>query len=139
MAARPKATAYGGIVIDAAGRILLRKPSGEYDGYVWTFPKGRPNKGETPEAAALREVLEETGWICEIVRPIPGDSPGGTTITRFFLMKPIRDTGRCDSETEEIRWATPHEARQLISRTRNEIGRIRDLKALSALTQCQSP
>jgi 8-oxo-dGTP pyrophosphatase MutT (NUDIX family) len=44
-------------------RVLLRRPRGDFDGYVWTFPKGRPEPGETPELAALREVKEETGAI----------------------------------------------------------------------------
>ena len=57
-----KEPAYGGIVVDAKGRILLREPSGHFDGYVWTFPKGRPQPGETAEEAALRETREETGW-----------------------------------------------------------------------------
>ena len=33
---------------------------------VWSFPKGRLDAGETPAQAALREVLEETGWCCRI-------------------------------------------------------------------------
>jgi hypothetical protein len=36
-----KKTAYGGVLIDQKGRVLLRKPKVEYDGYVWTFPKGK--------------------------------------------------------------------------------------------------
>jgi len=38
--------------------ILLRKPQGEYDGYVWSFAMGRAVPGETPEHTARREVLE---------------------------------------------------------------------------------
>ena len=32
--------AFGGIVFDDQQRVLVRKPHGEYDGYVWTFPSG---------------------------------------------------------------------------------------------------
>ena len=60
-----KEKAYGGVVINDQGEILLREPRNHFDGYVWTFPKGRPEKeqrpGETPEETAFREVLEETG------------------------------------------------------------------------------
>ena len=49
----PKADAYGGVLIDDAGRILLREPTDHFGGYVWTFAKGRIDKGETPEQAAL--------------------------------------------------------------------------------------
>ena len=55
------ALAYGGVVIDEAGRVLLREPKNHFDYYVYTFPKGRPDEGESPEQAALREVREETG------------------------------------------------------------------------------
>jgi 8-oxo-dGTP pyrophosphatase MutT (NUDIX family) len=33
---------------------------------VWTFPKGHLEPDETPQAAAVREVAEETGFICKI-------------------------------------------------------------------------
>ena len=40
----------------------------DWQGYVWTFPKGRPDAGETPERAALREVKEETGYSTKVIR-----------------------------------------------------------------------
>jgi len=124
--------ACGGVIIDTDGRILLREPSGHFDGYVWTFPKGRPEVGETPEEAALREVREETGVFVEIVARIPGIFSGGKTENIYFLMRP---TGQCrppDKETWCVRWATPDEARVLISETTNRIGRKRDLAVLEA-------
>ena len=42
LAPKKKPRAYGGVVIDADRRILLRRPRGDFDGYVWTFPKGVP-------------------------------------------------------------------------------------------------
>lgn len=50
-----KVKAYGGVVIDARGRVLLHRPRNLFDGYHWTFPKGKADAGETPEQAALRE------------------------------------------------------------------------------------
>jgi predicted NUDIX family NTP pyrophosphohydrolase len=42
--------------------ILLVHPSGNYNRKApWGIPKGEPNDGETPEAAARRETWEETG------------------------------------------------------------------------------
>ena len=78
--------AYGGAVFDGAGRVLLREPANHFGGYVWTFPKGKSDKGETPEQAALREVLEETGCTARILAPIPGDFAGDTTANHYFLM-----------------------------------------------------
>jgi len=62
--------AAGGIVIDYENpepRVLLvHRP--RYDD--WSFPKGKLDKGETVEAAALREVQEETGLWCRIIQKI---------------------------------------------------------------------
>jgi 8-oxo-dGTP pyrophosphatase MutT (NUDIX family) len=62
--------AAGGIVIDnetGTPRVLLvHRPS--YDD--WSFPKGKLDLGETIEEAALREVREETGLECRIIRKL---------------------------------------------------------------------
>lgn len=125
-----KEKAYGGVIFNDQGRILLREPKGYFDGYVWTFPKGRQNSIETPEETALREVLEETGIKAEIKKRLPGVYEGGTTETIFFLMSLIEDTGKFDGETQSVQWVTPEEARNLISMTTNQKGRERDLKVL---------
>jgi ADP-ribose pyrophosphatase YjhB (NUDIX family) len=51
----------GAVVHDAAGRLLLiRRGRPPHEG-LWSVPGGRVEPGESPEAAAEREVLEETG------------------------------------------------------------------------------
>jgi 8-oxo-dGTP pyrophosphatase MutT (NUDIX family) len=124
--------AYGGVLVDGEGRVLLRKPTGGYDGYAWTFPKGRPDAGESPEACALRETREETGYCARILAPIPGAFAGGTTDNRYFLMAVAGEQGPLDAETAATRWATPAEARHLIGETTNTVGRARDLAVLDA-------
>ena len=55
--------AYGGIVFNNEGKILMRSPSGHWGGYVWTFAKGGTEENDkSPEEVAIREVLEETGY-----------------------------------------------------------------------------
>ena len=127
--------AYGGVVFDSAGRVLLREPANHFGGYVWTFPKGKPDKCETPEQAALREVLEETGCKARILAPIPGDFAGDTTTNHYFLMaeaNPGEPLGGHDWETSQVRWATFEEAGHLIGMTPNAKGKLRDLKVLAA-------
>ncbi len=124
--------AYGGVVIDPSGRVLLREPTGHYNGQVWTFAKGGPNPGETPEQTSLREVLEETGIRACIVRKIPGTFDGSTTSNEFYLMSPLEDTGRFDWETLAVRWVTREEAKQMISLTEGRKRRARDLAILEA-------
>jgi 8-oxo-dGTP pyrophosphatase MutT (NUDIX family) len=128
-AAVPKADAYGGVVIDGQGRVLLREPRGHYGDYVWTF-KGRPDPGETPEQAALRDVLEETGYACRVTGFLPRFFKGSTTGTAFFLMEPLGEQGAFCNETEQTCWADFSLARELIGMTKIAIGRERDLAVL---------
>jgi 8-oxo-dGTP pyrophosphatase MutT (NUDIX family) len=56
--------AAGGVVVDSLGRVLLieRTINGEHE---IRLPKGHIDPGEAPEAAARREVCEETGY-CDV-------------------------------------------------------------------------
>ena len=127
-----KVPAYGAVVFNSEGQVLLREVRNHFDGYVWTFPKGRLQHGETPEAAATREALEETGVEARIDEQMPGVYEGGTTTNTYFLMSYIRETGTWDDETQAIRWVSENEARQMIAMTTNPTGRERDLKVLEA-------
>lgn len=124
---------YGGVLVDEKDRVLLRMPAGQFDGYVWTFPKGCGQEGESPEETALREVLEETGYRAEVVCSVPGTFAGGTVTTEYFLMRPLGGQGAYDrAETEDVRWVPLAQAATYIEQTRNRIGRQRDLAVLSA-------
>lgn len=125
--------AYGAVIFDSNGLVLLREPKNHFDGYVWTFPKGRTDPGETPEQTALREVKEETGVDATIVSLLPGQYLGGTSVTRYFLMTAEVGAGGVapdDKETASVKWMTPAEARQHIMQTTNTTGRKRDLAVL---------
>jgi 8-oxo-dGTP pyrophosphatase MutT (NUDIX family) len=124
--------ACGGVVVDGEGRVLLRRVANDFGSARWTWPKGRPDVGETPEETALREVREEVGVVASIVAPVPGEFRGTTTATSFWLMEPIEDLGSFDSETAEVRWVSPDEARELISESPSRVVRERDLAALEA-------
>jgi 8-oxo-dGTP pyrophosphatase MutT (NUDIX family) len=127
---RRKASAFGGIVFNEAGEILLFEPRGHYGGMVWTFPKGRPNGAEAPEATAIREVAEETGIRARILGQVPGEFEGDETITRYFLMR-ATGTGKArKEETQSICWVTPERARVRIKETINARARARDLQVL---------
>src|SRR4051812_45054298 len=81
----------GGVVrrmVDDEPEYLLVEASDNRD--IWVLPKGHIEKGETPEAAAVREIAEEAGVRASIVARA-GESEynvRGTTVrVIFFLMQ----------------------------------------------------
>ena len=113
----------GGLVRSAGGvvlrqqDVLLIRVSDIKGRPVWSFPKGRLDAGETPAQAALREVMEETGWYCRI------DADLSTTEYWFqregrrfrktvvwFKMSPLELSGVPDGEVEEVQWVDLDEA-----------------------------
>ena len=65
--------------VQAAGGVLCRDgDDGEVEIAIihrpayddWTLPKGKVEPDESAEECALREVWEETGFKCELVRPL---------------------------------------------------------------------
>jgi 8-oxo-dGTP diphosphatase len=124
--------AVGGVIITPDGLVLLREPSRHYGGYVWTFAKGRPKPGESELQTALREVLEETGVVGQAIAKLPGPFLGCLTAAEFFLMRPIQETRQFGWETQEVRWVTQAQARQMFALTKHAIGRDRDCRILAA-------
>nr|WP_300001899.1 NUDIX hydrolase [Tissierella sp.] len=60
-----KEVSSGGVVIFGNTILLLKKYNGD-----WVLPKGRVERGETLEQAALREVKEESGVKGNIIKYI---------------------------------------------------------------------
>jgi ADP-ribose pyrophosphatase YjhB (NUDIX family) len=59
--------AVGAVVGDDAGRMLLIQRS---DSGFWLYPTGWADVGYSASEVAVKEVHEETGIICEVVRPL---------------------------------------------------------------------
>jgi 8-oxo-dGTP diphosphatase len=123
-------TAYGGVLFDDEGRVLLVEPNKHYDNTVWTWPKGKPAGEKTAEEAALREVLEETGYKATVLARLPGAWKGTTGNTEYFLMKPISIQGKFHDETASTKWIDPVKAPEYICQTTKESARNRDLGVL---------
>jgi 8-oxo-dGTP diphosphatase len=115
---RPEVQAAGGLVVrEAEGGVevaLVHRP--KYDD--WSLPKGKLDAGESFEAAALREVAEETGLRCELGRQLEPtryvDRKGRDKLVRYFLMRPIDGRFEPTAEVDEMRWLPPTEALTLL-------------------------
>jgi 8-oxo-dGTP diphosphatase len=111
--------AAGGVVVRDGMVLLVHRP--RYDD--WTLPKGKLDPGESSEDAALREVEEETGLRCLLVRELPSTEyiVGGRPKTvRYWLMEPKSDTPFVpNDETDQLRWLPPREALALLSYDRD--------------------
>lgn len=126
MKRRPNATRE--LAVRAAGGIVYRPgPGGLPEVAVihrpaqddWTLPKGKLDGEETPEQAALREVREETGMRCQIVRPAGCtayiDRRGRDKIVCYWIMQPLEGRFAPNAEVDSLRWVTVDEALALLS------------------------
>jgi 8-oxo-dGTP pyrophosphatase MutT (NUDIX family) len=128
---------YGSVIFDNQGRVLLREPSGHFDDYHWTFAKGASNPGEHPVDTALRETREEMGHCPVIIGHLRGAFSGSRVGATAYYYLMLDSNGMVDPEamqrnreTNNVRWATYQQAKELISQTTNSGGRARDLKTL---------
>ena len=109
-----RVTAAGGVVTRDGQVLLVHRP--RYDD--WTLPKGKLDRGESFEEAALREVEEETGLRCRLVSELPSahyEVNGRPKVVRYWLMEPEQDAAFVpNDETDELRWLEPGEALSLL-------------------------
>ncbi|MBK5202437.1 MAG: NUDIX domain-containing protein [Prolixibacteraceae bacterium] len=130
--------AAGGVVMNNNDQLLFIKKLGR-----WDLPKGKMEKGETPEKTALREVSEECG-IChhEIVKQLPSTihlyrSPfikedNNWVVKKTFWFEMALNEDECITpQTEEdisaVRWFSCNQLKEVYDST------YRSLKVLVTL------
>jgi 8-oxo-dGTP diphosphatase len=89
----------------------------------WSFPKGKLDRGESWEDAALREVEEEIGLRCalgdELSPTAYRDNKGRAKVVRYWLMESAGGTFAPNDEVDEMRWVSPAQAAGLLSYERD--------------------
>jgi 8-oxo-dGTP diphosphatase len=117
--ARTPAMAAGGIVLRQAkpplvAVVRLRKRN------EWVLPKGKLDDGETPRAAAEREVLEETGHavsVHEFLGTLVYEARGGSKVVHYWRMEagdaPVRELMR---DVRAVDWLPLGDAIERLSR-----------------------
>lgn len=97
----------------------------------WSLPKGKLDRGETDEQAALREVEEETGLRCELERSLGEvrytDPHGRPKVVRYWEMSVTGGSFSPNREVDELRWLSLDEAVATLSheRDRTVLDRLR--------------
>ncbi len=102
--------------------VVIHRPA--YDD--WSFPKGKLDKGESFEEAAVREVAEETGLVCELGRELPSteylDGKGRLKLVRYWSMRVVAvEPWQPNDEVDGRRWVTFDDAAALLTHARDRV------------------
>ncbi|MDQ1485508.1 MAG: hypothetical protein QOJ62_1201 [Actinomycetota bacterium] len=127
--------ASGVVVHDAdRGVLLLWRHRFITDSWGWEIPAGGVDVGETPEQAAAREVLEETGWRPGALRTLATYHPSNGLNDQTFHLYVADGADYVGepvdrSESERIEWVSLPRVRTLVRE-----GEVRDGLSLTALS-----
>ena len=115
--------AAGGLVVRRHNRILQVVLVHRQVQQDWSFPKGKLDVGETFELAALREVREETGMSCRLLRFIGHteyvDRKGRPKAVAYWVMAAVGGFFTPNAEVDELRWLALEHAGGLLSYPRD--------------------
>ena len=127
-----KLVSAGGLVFRETGDLIetllcaRARPGfqGEDAPLTWRLPKGTPERGETVEQTARREVQEETGVHVNVLAPITSiryffvghdDGIRYDKTVYFYLMEPMGgSTSDHDAEFDVVEWCSYEEAVELL-------------------------
>jgi 8-oxo-dGTP diphosphatase len=133
----------GGVIFRVDGATLYVALIATSGGARWGLPKGHVFEGETSEAAAQREIEEETGLRGEVVQPLETIEywfrVGRTRVHKFvdlYLLRYVAgEVVPQEAEVDDARWFTLDEAIAVASFEREQavLERVRELWINGAL------
>lgn len=132
---RPRAPRDPADTKDRVEVLLVHRP-----GYKdWTFPKGKPDQGESLPVTAVREIEEETGYSFSLGHPLPETMyrvKGGMKRVSYWVARPVGKPAKFkpNNEIDEVRWVRVKEARKLLTYDHDRIL----LKAFTALRDAKA-
>ena len=95
----------GLVVVQGESVLLVRQYRLLIDRVSWEIPGGRVDDDEMPEAAAVRECLEETGLHCQNLKPLLGYHLGLDTMynpTYLFYTDEFVEAGENNPNAHEV-------------------------------------
>ena len=119
--------------LNSAGGVIFRKTVAGFEAAliatkgkaIWTLPKGIIDKGEQPEAAAIREIREETGLTGKIVSPLDtksywfylkNENVKYRKTVVYFLVEYVNGTiGNACLEVDDAQWFALEDAMKKLS------------------------
>ena len=114
---KSQATVAVGIVQKNKEVILVRRSKAE-QGILWQFPAGMINPKRTAAETVVREILDETGVTCLVVRQIgQREHPDTGTVLVYFHCRYVSGELRNadPQENSEVKWVTAGEACNVIT------------------------
>ena len=123
-----------GTIMVREGRVLLMyRHRFITDTWGWEIPAGAIDAGESVEAAAIREAIEESGWEPTDMTPLCAFHPANGVLEQtfhIFLAHGATQVGQPDiNEATRVEWYTPNEVRALL-----QAGEITDGLSFGGLT-----
>ena len=115
--------AAGGVVVrddgDRPKALVIHRPKYK----DWSLRKGKLDPGESFEQAAVREVMEETGFTTELLEPLGEisyrDRKARPKRVRYWLMEALEGGFAPNDEVDEVRWVDVEEAAALLNYERD--------------------
>jgi ADP-ribose pyrophosphatase YjhB (NUDIX family) len=127
----------GGVIYRVNGNRFEVALIATHEGRRWGLPKGHVRRGETAEAAAVREIAEETGLTGTVERHLATIEywfrAGSTRIHKYVDLFLVRYTGGAlmpqTAEVDDVRWFSLQEAaeRASFARERDVLNQVRQL------------